>query len=50
MTLLYQAIGRIVVAAVRIRFQRQLRIAAVVAVAGTVAAGYLLASREVEEG
>ena len=50
MTVLYTVIGRLVVALVRLRFRRQLRIAAAVAVAATLVAGYLVASREAEEG
>jgi hypothetical protein len=46
----YEAIGRLVVTFVRIRFRRQLRIAAVVGVAALVGAGYVLATRDVEEG
>jgi len=53
-TLVYNSIGRLVVYVVRRRFGRELRIAAVVAVAGAVAGGavaaYLLAGRDVEEG
>lgn len=47
---IYEAIGRIVVTFVRLRFRNQLRVAAALAVLGTVAAGYVLASRDVEEG
>lgn len=50
MSAIYEAIGRLVVTIVRIRFRRQLRIAAVLSVLATVAVGYLLASRDVEEG
>jgi hypothetical protein len=50
MSVLYELIGRIVVGLVRIRYRRQLRVAALVAVAATIAVGYVLASREVEEG
>ena len=50
MSSIYEAIGRLVVTVVRIKFRRQLRIAAALTVAGTVAVGFLLASRDVEEG
>ena len=50
MSTFYEAIGRIVVTLVRVRFRKQLRIAAVLGVGATVAAGYLLAARDVEEG
>lgn len=50
MSAFYELVGRIVVGFVRVRFRRQLRIAAAVAVAATVGIGYLLASRDVEEG
>ncbi|MGB6425342.1 MAG: hypothetical protein WBF18_08705 [Solirubrobacterales bacterium] len=50
MSAFYEAVGRIVVTMVRIRVRRQLRIAAALAVAGTIAAGYFLATREAEEG
>ena len=50
MTVLYTLIGRLVVAFVRLKFRRQLRIAAAGAVIATLIAGYLLASRDVEEG
>lgn len=50
MSTVYQTIGRLVITVVRVRFRRQLRIAAVLALAGTIAAGYLLAGRDVEEG
>ena len=50
MSTFYEAIGRIVVTLVRVRFRRQLRIVAVLGVGTAVAAGYLLATRDVEEG
>ena len=50
MSAFYEAVGRIVVTMIRTRFRRQLRIAAVLALAATVVAGYLLAGRDVEEG
>lgn len=46
----YELVGRAVIGFLRLRYRKQLRIAAAVAVATTVAAGYLLASREAEEG
>ncbi len=54
MSLIYEAIGRLVVFVVRKKFGRQIQIGAgiaavAVAVAAAVAA-YLLASRDVEEG
>lgn len=50
MSAFYETVGRIVISVVRIRFRRQLRVAAALAIAGTIAAGYLLATREAEEG
>ena len=50
MNAFYEAIGRIVVTFVRVRYGKQLRIAALLGVGATVAAGYLLAARDVEEG
>ena len=50
MSTIYEAIGRLVVTVVRMKFRRQLRVAAAVTVAGTLAIGYLMASRDVEEG
>jgi hypothetical protein len=50
MSAIYELIGRLVVTVVRVRYRRELRIAAVATVAGVLAAGYLLASREVDEG
>jgi hypothetical protein len=46
----YEAIGRLVVLVIRVRYGKQMRIAALLGVGATVAAGYLLASRDVEEG
>ncbi len=46
----YEAIGRLVVSFIRVRFRRQLRIATVLGVAITVTLGYVLASREAKEG
>jgi predicted membrane protein len=48
--MIYQAIGRLVVWVVLKRFGRQLRIAAVLAIVGVGIAGYLAASRSVDEG
>ncbi|HKJ35981.1 MAG TPA: hypothetical protein VKA36_05395 [Solirubrobacterales bacterium] len=50
MNAVYETIGRIVVGFVRLRYRKQLRVAGVLAVAAAIAAGYLLSSREVEEG
>jgi hypothetical protein len=50
MSTIYEAIGRIVVTLIRVRFRRQLRVAAVLGVGAALAAGYLLATRDVEEG
>lgn len=50
MSAVYEAIGRLVVTVVRVRFRRQLRIAAALAILGTIAVGYVLAGRDVEEG
>jgi uncharacterized protein YjeT (DUF2065 family) len=50
MGFVYQLIGRIVVAAVRQRFGRQLQLAGGIAVATGVLVAYLFASRGVEEG
>jgi hypothetical protein len=50
MSSVYETIGRLVVTVVRMKFRRQLRIAAALTVAATVGIGYLLASRDVEEG
>ena len=47
---IYELIGRLVVAVVRWRFGKQIRIAAGVIAAGGLVAAYLLASRGVEEG
>jgi hypothetical protein len=46
----YEAIGRLVVWMVMRRFGRQLRIAAAVGVVGLGIAGYLAATRDVDEG
>jgi len=50
MSAFYEAIGRVVVLVVRLRFRKQLRFAAVLGVGATIAAGYFLAARDVEEG
>lgn len=50
MSSVYEAIGRLVVTIVRMRFRRQLRVAAALTVVVTVGIGWLLASRDVEEG
>jgi hypothetical protein len=48
--MIYQAIGRLVVWVVLRRFGRQLRIAAAVGVVALAIAGYLAATRSVDEG
>ena len=48
--MIYQAIGRLVVWVVLKRFGRQLRIAGVLAIVVVAIAGYLAASRSVDEG
>jgi hypothetical protein len=50
MTSIYELIGRLVVRAVRMRYQRQIRIALGIGVAGIVAGAYLAATREPPEG
>jgi hypothetical protein len=50
MSPIYEAIGRVVVWFVRVRFRRQLRIAAAVAIVSVLLGGYLAASRSVDEG
>ncbi len=50
MSLIYESIGRLVVLLVRRKFGRQIQIAGGVARAAAVIGGYLLASRDVEEG
>jgi hypothetical protein len=48
--MIYQAIGRLVVWVVLRKFGRQLRIAAAVGVVALGIAGYLAATRSVDEG
>jgi hypothetical protein len=50
MSTIYEAIGRLVVWFVRVRYGRQIRIALGVAVASVLLGGYLAANRNVEEG
>jgi hypothetical protein len=50
MNAIYEAIGRVVVWFVRVRYGRQIRIALGVALASLLLGGYLAASRKVEEG
>lgn len=50
MSALYEAIGRLVVLFIRVRYGKQLRAAALLGAGAAVAVGYLLASRDVEEG
>jgi hypothetical protein len=47
---IYELIGRLVVALIRWRFARELRIAAGVGIATAAVAGYLIATREPPEG
>jgi hypothetical protein len=47
---IYEAIGRVVVWFVRVRYGRQIRIAIGIAIASVLLGGYLAASRKVEEG
>jgi hypothetical protein len=47
---IYEAIGRVVIWFVRVRYGRQIRIGLVVAVASVLLGGYLAASRKMEEG
>jgi len=46
----YEAIGRVMVWFVRVRYRRQIRIALGVALASLLLGGYLAASRKMEEG
>jgi hypothetical protein len=48
--MIYQAIGRLIVWVVLKRFGRQLRIAGALAVIAVGVAGYIAASRSVDEG
>jgi hypothetical protein len=50
MSSIYEAIGRVVVWIVRVRYGRQIRIAIGIAVVSVLLGGYLAASRKVEEG
>jgi hypothetical protein len=50
MSAVYEAIGRAVVRFVRIRFRRQIRIAAAIGIAAILLGGYLAANRSVDEG
>lgn len=50
MRLIYEMIGRTVVAVVRARYGKQLGVAGGTLLAGAALAAYLLASRDVEEG
>jgi hypothetical protein len=50
MSAIYEAIGRLVVWFVRVRFRRQLRIAAGAAIVALLLGGYLAASRSFDEG
>jgi len=46
----YEAIGRLVVWFVRVRYGRQIRIALGIGIASVLLGGYLAASRKMEEG
>jgi hypothetical protein len=46
----YEAIGRLVVWSVRVRYGRQIRIALGIGIAAVLFGGYLAASRKMEEG
>ena len=50
MSAIYEAIGRVVVWFVRVRYRRPIRIALGVALASLLLGGYLAASRKMEEG
>jgi hypothetical protein len=50
MATLYELIGRLVVKAIQMRYQRQIRVALGIGVAGIVAGAYLAATREPPEG
>jgi hypothetical protein len=50
MSTFYEAIGRLVVWFVRVRFRRQIRIAIGIGIASVLLGGYLAASRSVDEG
>ena len=50
MSAFYEAIGRIVVTFIRVRYRRQLRLAAGLAVVAAVGIGAYLSGRDVEEG
>jgi hypothetical protein len=47
---IYELIGRLVVRFVRVRYRRELRIAAAVGIAAVAAAGYVALTREPPEG
>jgi hypothetical protein len=50
MSAFYEAVGRIVVTFIRVRYRREIRVVGALAVASVLVGGYLLARREVEEG
>jgi hypothetical protein len=50
MSAFYEAVGRLVVWFVRVRYGRQIRIALGIGVASLLLGGYLAASRKMEEG
>jgi hypothetical protein len=47
---IYELIGRLAVRFVRVRYRRQIRIAAAIAIAATAVAGYVAMTREPPEG
>jgi predicted transcriptional regulator len=50
MSAVYELIGRLVVRFVRVRYRRQLRVAAAIGVAAAAVAGYVAMTREPPEG
>ena len=50
MRVVYELIGRLVVRFVRVRYRRQLRVAAAIGVAAAAVAGYVAMTREPPEG
>ena len=49
-SMIYEAIGRLVVWFVRVRYRREIRIGLGVAIVSVLLGGYLAASRRMEEG
>jgi hypothetical protein len=50
MSAVYELIGRLVVRVVRVRYRRQLRVAAAIGLAAAAVAGYVAMTREPPEG